>query len=269
MLELPGVTHRHVQAGPIRLHVAEAGDPEAPPVVLSHGWPQHWWLWREVIPQLAQSHRVIAWDLRGLGWSDAAPDGDYTKTAMANDLLALLDAMELERVGLIGHDWGAFSGQIACLKAPERFSGFVLCSVPHLWPTAKDRRNPRRLALLTYQGPISLPVVGYTAMRNGVGRQLLKAGRVTGSFSDEDLDAFGDVLRTPKAAHATVGIYRQFLLKELPGLMKGIYADQRLRVPTRLLAGTKDIAVQGSTFDGANADDLTVHWAEGRGHFLV
>jgi pimeloyl-ACP methyl ester carboxylesterase len=268
MLELPGVTHRDVQARGMRFHVAEAGSADAPPVMLTHGWPQHWWIWRDVIPELAQTHRVLAWDLRGLGWSDAAPDGDYTKTAMADDLLGVMDALGIERAGLVGHDWGAFSGMLACLKAPERFSGFVSCSVPHLWPSAKDRRNPRRLLLLTYQVPLSLPGVGVRLMRRGFGERLLKAGRNRGRWTDEELRAYAEVLREPKAAGATVGIYRQFLTKELPGLLKGEYANQRLRVPTRLLAGTEDAAVKGSSLEGANADDLTVHWVEGAGHFL-
>jgi pimeloyl-ACP methyl ester carboxylesterase len=266
MLELPGVTHRQVEARGMRFHVAEAGPADAPPVVLTHGWPQHWWMWRNVIPALATDHRVIAWDLRGLGWSDPAPDGDYTKTAFALDLIALLDALGIERTGLVGHDWGAFSGMIACVKAPERFTGFVSCSVPHLWP--RDRFNPRRLVLLGYQGPISTPFLGERLMRKGFATRLLKAGRASGRWSDEELHAFGDVIREPKAAKATVGIYRQFLTKELPQFFRGAYADQRLKVPTRLLAGTEDVAVKGDSLEGANADDLVVQWVDGAGHFL-
>ena len=266
MLELPGVTHRDVHARGMRFHVAEAGDPAAPPVFLTHGWPQHWWIWRHVIPALAPAYRLLAWDLRGLGWSDAAPDGDYTKTAMADDLLGLMDALEIERAGLIGHDWGAFSGMIACLKAPERFRGLVSCSVPHLWP--RDRFNPRRLVLLGYQVPVSLPWVGERIMRRGFATRLMKAGRARGQWTDEELRAYGDVMRGERAAQATVGIYRQFLLKELPGLARGEYAHQRLTVPTRLLVGTEDAAVKGSSLTGANADDLEVHWIPGVGHFL-
>ena len=266
MLELPGVSHRHVEARGMRFHLAEAGDPQAPPVFLTHGWPQHWWIWRHVIEALAPAYRLIAWDLRGLGWSDAAPDGDYTKTAMADDLLAVMDAVGVERAGLIGHDWGAFSGMIACLKAPERFTGLVACSIPHLWP--RDRFNPRRLVLLGYQVPVSLPWAGEQLMRRGFATRLLKAGRSRGHWTDEELRAYGDVMRGERAAKATVGIYRQFLLKELPGFMRGIYADQRLKVPTRLLAGTEDAAVKGASLAGANADDLEVHWIDGVGHFL-
>ena len=67
---LPGVRHAHHQLPTgVRLHVAEAGDAAAPAVLAVHGWPQHWWMWRGVIPALAERHRVICPDLRGFGWS--------------------------------------------------------------------------------------------------------------------------------------------------------------------------------------------------------
>ena len=50
-------------------HFAEAGEGE--PVLLLHGWPQHWYAWRKVIPLLGESHRLISPDLRGFGWTDA------------------------------------------------------------------------------------------------------------------------------------------------------------------------------------------------------
>jgi len=85
-----GVTHRYVNAGGVTLHVAEAG--EGPPLLLLHGWPQHWWCWRHLIPRLAPQYRILAPDLRGWGFSDAPP-GDYAKATLAADIVALLDAM--------------------------------------------------------------------------------------------------------------------------------------------------------------------------------
>jgi pimeloyl-ACP methyl ester carboxylesterase len=155
---------------------------------------------------------------------------------------------------------------IACVKSPERFRGFVSCSIPHLWP--RDKFNPRRLVLLGYQVPVSTPFVGERLMRRGFATRLIKAGRARGRWTDEELHAYGDVMRREPAVSATVGIYRQFLTKELPGLVRGQYADQRLKVPTRLLVGTEDAAVKGSNLTGANADDLEVHWIPGVGHFL-
>src|SRR5271157_6121253 len=98
-----GMSHRTVDIGGLGLHVAEGG--EGPPVLLLHGWPQHWYVWRGVAPGLAADHRVICPDLRGFGWSDAPP-GDYAKATLAGDIIGLLDAMELDRVDLIAHDWG-------------------------------------------------------------------------------------------------------------------------------------------------------------------
>src|SRR5947209_2285710 len=99
---IEGVEHRRVSVNDAELHLACAGD--GPPLLLLHGWPQHWWCWRHVIPTLAHSRRVIAPDLRGWGWSQAPP-GDYAKSTFAADVLALLDAEGLDRVSVIGHDW--------------------------------------------------------------------------------------------------------------------------------------------------------------------
>src|SRR5437764_1426227 len=117
--QLPGVRHEHVNTGGVRIHVALAGAPDAPPLMLVHGWPQNWWSWRRVIPPLAERFRVIVPDLRGHGWSEAPREG-YEKEQLAEDLLALLDAMEIERATWIGHDWGGWAGFLAALRAPRR-----------------------------------------------------------------------------------------------------------------------------------------------------
>src|SRR5690349_7670324 len=67
-----GVRHYIVQAGGLGFHVAEAGD--GTPVLMLHGFPQHWYAWRKVIPLLPGS-RLICPDLRGFGWSDAPRRG--------------------------------------------------------------------------------------------------------------------------------------------------------------------------------------------------
>src|SRR3954462_2715481 len=102
-----GVSHAAVDVGGLRLHYAEAGGGE--PLVLLHGWPQHWWEWRHVIAPLAERYRVICPDIRGLGWSEGRGIGarmdDYSLRALTADLVGLLDALGLDRVRLVGHDW--------------------------------------------------------------------------------------------------------------------------------------------------------------------
>ena len=69
--QVEGVEHRFVEAGGLRVHVAEAGAGD--PLLLVHGWPQHWYQWRGVIQRLAGERRLLAPDLRGFGWTDAPP----------------------------------------------------------------------------------------------------------------------------------------------------------------------------------------------------
>jgi len=98
------VKHHTVHANGIRQHFLEAGS--GPPVVLLHGFPETSFAWRFQIPELAKTFRVIAPDLRGYGETDKPPGG-YDKRNMANDLVSLLNALELKKIALIGHDRGA------------------------------------------------------------------------------------------------------------------------------------------------------------------
>ena len=94
------------------------GPTDAEPLVLLHGWPQHWYAWRRLIGPLSERYRVICPDLRGFGWTDA-PAGSYEKSELAADVIALLDVLGLERVRLAGHDWGGFVGFLVCIDGPR------------------------------------------------------------------------------------------------------------------------------------------------------
>ena len=122
--DLPGVSHRWVEVRGARLHLAEAGAGAGEPLLLLHGWPQHWLCWRQLIPELSKHYRVIAPDLRGFGWSEATKDG-YRKEDLADDVLALMTALGHERFRMIGHDWGGWIGFLMGMKAPERLRRFV------------------------------------------------------------------------------------------------------------------------------------------------
>lgn len=268
--QVEGVTHRDVSARGLRFHVAEAGPADAPPVVLLHGWPQHWFMWRHVIPLLAADHRLIVPDLRGLGWSDA-PTSGYLKQELADDVLALLSALGVERFDLIGHDWGAFAGFLMCLTAPERVGHCVACSIPHLWPP-QERPSLKRLTRLWYQVALATPGLGAGLMRNGsFTTKVLTSARHHGDYTAEELAAFVDVLREPEHAHATSRYYRSFLLHELRPLVGGAFKQRTLTTPTTLLWGARDFILQGAKTTGEHepyAPSMTIEWAPDTGHFL-
>lgn len=269
MPHIDGVSHRFVGANGIVFHLAEAGEGDDP-VLLLHGWPQHWYLWRHLIGELAERHRVLALDLRGFGWSDAPPTG-YLKEEMADDVLAVLDALAIDRVKLIGHDWGGWIGFLLCLRAPERFERFLGLGIPHLWQTfgAGWRQLPR----LWYQQPIITPGLGYALHRSGVFvRAMLLGGAADrDAFDDTALASFANNLAEPARARASVHLYRSFVLRELGPLVLGRYQPMRLRVPTRLLLGSRDPAISPTLVAGyeRHADQMTAEIIDGCGHFIV
>lgn len=234
---LPGVRHDYVDAGGLRTHVALAGPEDAPPILLVHGWPQSWWAWRHVIPALAERFRVIAPDLRGHGWSEV-PSGGYEKEQLASDMLAVLDALAIERATWIGHDWGGWTGFLAALRAPERIERMLSLCITHPWM----KLGPRGLAvLLSYQGPISLPLAGPLVARPMV-RAILQVGRGPDRLAAEDAAIFAE--RIPPAV--TVAMYRTFLTREIVPLARGRYAGAVLQVPTTLILGKADAITRGT-----------------------
>jgi pimeloyl-ACP methyl ester carboxylesterase len=250
----------------VRLHVAGAGS--GPPLVLVHGWPQHWWAWRRLIAPLAGEHRVLCPDLRGLGWSDAPP-GAYAKEQWAADVVALLDALDLDRVDLVGHDWGGLVALLAALRAPERVRSVAALSILHPWPRA-PAPSLRALVPLAYQ----LPLAGEQLLRRlpVFVRELIRRGSHRDHrWSDEELDAYADVLRAPERARASSAVYRTFLLREVGPLAAGRYRDQRLTMPALMLTGAADPVVGPALLEGlerhadAGARTATIERA---GHFL-
>jgi|SRR5215211_715692 len=258
------VAHRFLNAGKLRMHVAEAG--EGDPVVLLHGWPQHWYLWRDVIPLLAPRYRVICPDLRGFGWSDV-PSSGYDRETMACDVLALLDALELDRVRLAGHDWGGWIGFLLCLNEPERISSFVAFNIVPPWPS-RDRRNLLELWRLAYQVPLALPRLGRRAVERGAARLVLRSGG--DAFTPMELEVFTSRLKGERA-RASELLYRTFLLREAIPVVAGRYNGSALEVPTLLVVGQRDLVIPPRTVRGqaAQSDAIELELVSDAGHFIV
>ena len=265
-----GVRHRQVRARGLDFHVAEAG--EGDDVVLClHGWPQHWYEWRFLMPALADRHRVLALDLRGFGWSDAPPDG-YEKENLADDVLAVLDALGIERVKLVGHDWGGWIGFLLCLKAPQRFERYLALNILHPWLGGIGAVFPYAWRF-TYQLVIMTPLLGYQLQRrSGFIPGIFRSGSTVKEVWDEPtVRAFADNLAEPERARAGVQMYRSFQLREVPGLLRGRYAEQRLTVPTLLLFGVEDAILRPELLDGyeEHADAMEVELVRDCGHFIA
>jgi pimeloyl-ACP methyl ester carboxylesterase len=125
------VTERRLQANGLTFNLAEAGS--GPPVLLLHGFPDCWRLWRHQLPALAEAgHRVLAPDLRGFGGTDKPERAeDYKMRTLVGDAVGLLDALGVDRAAVVGHDWGAALAWMVAMFAPDRVSRLVAVSVGH------------------------------------------------------------------------------------------------------------------------------------------
>jgi pimeloyl-ACP methyl ester carboxylesterase len=269
MPEVKGVRHRYVDAGGLLMHVAEAGTGD--PVVLLHGWPQHWYLWRHVIPELAKTRHVIAPDLRGFGWTEAPPGG-YDKEQLATDVLNLLDVMDIDTFDLVGHDWGAFAGYLLALHRPERVRRYLAMAMTPPWGDAVPLlRNIHRFA---YMAVLDKPILSPMVLERlpGFVRLVLILGVADpGTWTSEELSVFVDATRDPARAHAASALYRAFTTREVVPMLRGRYRDERLTVPTLLLVGERDPAIRPELIQGYedNVDDMRVKVLPRTGHFMV
>jgi pimeloyl-ACP methyl ester carboxylesterase len=127
----------HLRSG-IRIHYQQVGD--GPDLVMVHGISGNLAVWHlRLVPALSERFRVLTYDLRGHGHSDAPPTG-YSPDAMATDLLELLDALGIERPLVVGHSYGADIALYHAANHPERVREVVAIesALPALEPVRRD-----------------------------------------------------------------------------------------------------------------------------------
>lgn len=123
------LSHYFVDLDGVRLHYVRAGEGE--PVVLLHGWPQTWFMWRDIIPPSSERFAVIAPDLRGLGDS-GRPDGGYDKVTVAKDIADLMTRRGHARFRVVAHGWGWPVVFALGARFPERVATMAIVDAPVL-----------------------------------------------------------------------------------------------------------------------------------------
>jgi pimeloyl-ACP methyl ester carboxylesterase len=228
MPAVEGVRHRFVDLPGLRVHAAHAGIGD--PVIMLHGLPQHWWQWRAVATGLSGRYHLICPDGRGFGWSQAE-SARIDRYAMRDDVMALLDALELDRVRIVAHDMGALVAAQLAYTHPERVRAMVVLSVP-----------PPFMRL----GPGMLPAMRHVPKlrfrRPGSALDwVFRPPYVATAMSDETMAAYFAPLRDPAKDGAIREVYRGLLVGgEMPALVTGAYRRQRLRVPALYAFGARD-----------------------------
>jgi pimeloyl-ACP methyl ester carboxylesterase len=122
-----GFTEGFVATNGIRMHYVSGGKGE--PLVLLHGFPETWYTWHKVLPDLAKHYRVIAPDMRGAGQTDA-PSTGYDKATMARDIHGLVSQLSLGPINLVGHDIGLMVAYAYAALYPGTVKHLALLEAP-------------------------------------------------------------------------------------------------------------------------------------------
>ncbi len=250
--------HRAATVRGLRLHYLEAGSGE--PVLLLAGWPQTSHAWRHVIPLLAESHRVLALDLRGQGDS-ASPGFGYDAFSVASDIRAFTAQLGIERVRVIGHGLGAWAGLAYATIFADRVRSLVVLDAPLPGFVADGllRRVPAALAWPAAAAGEPAGAPDLTAGREG---PLLR-----GLFSDAvqpaaiDVDEYVRRHGNAQAFAAGLGYHRAMAEGSLDGA-------EPLGIPVLAIGGELSMGAGMATAMRDRAHDVTGVTIPGAGHFL-
>ena len=224
---------RWLQVGGRRMNLIDIG--EGPAVLMVHGLAGSWQNWLENIPHLAASHRVIAMDLPGFGYSEM-PAGELSISGYARCLDEMCEQLEIEQAAVVGNSMGGFVGADMAIAHPHRVSKLVLVAAAVMW---NERRRARPLTTLAEVTGAYTAVLA-TQFRQAASRPRVRAGalaqvvryprRIPPPLAYELLRHVG----TPEAFGAAISALFSYKLRDrLP----------EIACPTLVVWGTHDALV--------------------------
>ncbi|GAA5514523.1 epoxide hydrolase A [Deinococcus carri] len=236
-------TERELVVNGVRLHLVEAGPAGGPLVLLLHGFPEFWRAWERQIEPLARAgFRVVAPDLRGYNLSEKPPGVTaYRLKTLREDVAALIHALGHERAHVVGHDWGGIIAWALAIRQPEVVERLVILNAPHPAAARRMLRTPRQWLkswyILFFQLPWLpervLPRFGAWALH----------GTNPRAYTEQDRDLYRQAWAQPGAATGMINYYRA--LRRF-----GNVKETRVRVPTLVLWGQRDVALLPELADG-------------------
>jgi len=219
---------RFVRVGDQFVHTEQMGAGE--PVILLHGFGGSTYSWRKILPELARSHRVVAIDLNGFGYTERPKSaGSYTREGQERLVLGVLDALGIERAHFFGHSYGGGLSLFIASRHPERFLSLVL--VDSSAPTYANDRRSRAAALR----PLSAFFIRTVGLRpRTVRKALLHSYWDDSQVTPELVQAYFDRLRIEGVADAYYGLTAPTRDSAGPVEM------EKIAIPTLVLWGAHD-----------------------------
>ena len=265
----------------VTLNVATGGARGGEAIVFLHGFPESHRTWREIAPVLAEDYFVVCPDQRGFGASDK-PEGveNYRTDRIVSDLIALADALALDRFTLVGHDWGGAVAWLAALRHPERIERLAIVNAPHPLIFQKSLiEDAEQRAASQYMNAFRNP-----AMEQGIAAMGWESfyTKTFGSHADLSLvpeaekQAYLDDWSAPGALTAMLNWYRASDIV-VPAIGEEVAAPAwtampfpHLKMPVLVVWALRDKALLPVQRDALEAviDDLRIVTVPDAGHFV-
>jgi pimeloyl-ACP methyl ester carboxylesterase len=276
--------HAYADINGIRMHYVTHGSGE--PLLLLHGFPEYWGIWKHLMPELAKTHRVIAPDLRGYHLTSRPKDVEaYRIENLVGDVRALVEHLGLSKVTVMAQDWGALLGWSFVLRHPELIRRYVTVNITHPALFNRDlRENPKQQQASQYMLAFRTPGFEQQMAANDFAfarQDIFEDARKHGaSISAEDEAEWLQILRQPGALEAALNYYRATKIgppdgQGAPGgstLLDGLSQEQwKTRFPVLVLWGEEDPYLMPSGLEGLEqlVPDLTVHKLPGATHWVT
>lgn len=269
--------HHLASVNGIDIHYVRRGS--GVPLVLLHGWPEFWLVWRKIIGPLSHTIDVVAPDLRGFGQSskpDLPAAEAYRVEDHVTDLLGLVDRLGFERFGLVSHDVGAFVAQAFVRTHPGRVAGLFFFDCPY--PGIGRRwADPEHLREIWYQSfhqlPLAADLVGSSraATERYFRHFLAHWAHDPSAFDDEDVAAWVDNFSAPGNLQGGFNWYAAAHPARLELMRHGAPDLPPIEVPTRVRWGASDpiLKIEWADRLGDYFSDCDFAPVEAAGHFVA
>lgn len=272
---------RLVETAVLEIALEEGGPVDGQPVLLLHGWPDAPRGWRPVVERLHQrGWRTIVPALRGSGatrFRSPRTPRDGRGIALAGDAIDLLDVLDLDRVAVVGHDWGARAAYTIAAVAPERIDAIVALALPYQPRGAFTIPPFEQARAFWYQWLMYLDA-GARAVADeptAFARIQWDTWSPPGWFDDSEFDATAESFKNPDWVAITLNAYRSRFLADEPRdpryepLAQRLTQVEYIQIPTLMIQGADD-----RCDEPAGSADLQRYFAsyrrvllEGVGHF--
>jgi len=255
------LTHHHADNDGVKIHYVSVG--EGPVLLFVHGFPDFWYSWRKQIAALKDDFQCVAMDQRGYNLSDA-PEGqeNYDGEILATDVAAVVKDLGVERVTLVGHDWGGFVAWMTAMYHPEIVERLVVCNLPHPKGLSRElANNPEQQQNSAYA----------QAFRQPEAHKVLNIPFLAGAASQGDSDAHARYVEAFERSNleAMLHYYRQNYPAE--PYVEDPRAFPLVKAPTLIFHGLDDKALHANGLNGTwNWVDapLTIVTVPGAGHWV-